>query len=385
MGIFRAITDSVAGTLSDQWKDIYTAGPFDEHVVVSPGVLKNKNNGRGANVHGSEGVITRGSLIFVPENTAAYIFGEGGIDEVILAPGTYEYEGGEDSVFSNGSVDAVFDQVTTRIGFGGIPGQEKRVAFVNLREIRGIPFGTRGPQMYNDRYYRCDLEVFAFGTFSIQVTDPDAFVRNFVPPNTYSYSIDNPSARKQVISEFLQSFITALNSLSSEFRISQLPGQAQAISDRIAEDDLYVGSWPERFGFRVVRVAIENIEFSPESRELVHGFNQNRMSVSAFEDTSQQAANTAAQQKIAQGVQTHGFGDAGGMLFGMKVASAISPGGQIASPAPADQQVAASANPAKAVDYSESIETVRKLKELLDTGVLTQEEFDAKKRELLGL
>ena len=33
----------------------------------------------------------------------------------------------------------------------------------------------------------------------------------------------------------------------------------------------------------------------------------------------------------------------------------------------------------------DSIEKVKKLKELLDMGALTQEEFDAKKRELLGL
>lgn len=30
-------------------------------------------------------------------------------------------------------------------------------------------------------------------------------------------------------------------------------------------------------------------------------------------------------------------------------------------------------------------EEVKKMKELLDTGIITQEEFDAKKKELLGL
>ena len=36
-------------------------------------------------------------------------------------------------------------------------------------------------------------------------------------------------------------------------------------------------------------------------------------------------------------------------------------------------------------DYNEQIETLKKLKDLLDAGVLTQEEFDAKKKEVLGL
>lgn len=33
----------------------------------------------------------------------------------------------------------------------------------------------------------------------------------------------------------------------------------------------------------------------------------------------------------------------------------------------------------------EQIETIKKLKDLLDLGVLSQEEFDAKKKEILGL
>ncbi len=36
-------------------------------------------------------------------------------------------------------------------------------------------------------------------------------------------------------------------------------------------------------------------------------------------------------------------------------------------------------------DYNEKIENVKKLKELLDAGILTQEEFDEKKKQLLGL
>ncbi|MBR3263239.1 MAG: SHOCT domain-containing protein [Lachnospiraceae bacterium] len=35
--------------------------------------------------------------------------------------------------------------------------------------------------------------------------------------------------------------------------------------------------------------------------------------------------------------------------------------------------------------YDEKIEAVKKLKELLDVGILTQEEFDKKKKELLSL
>ena len=35
--------------------------------------------------------------------------------------------------------------------------------------------------------------------------------------------------------------------------------------------------------------------------------------------------------------------------------------------------------------YEEQIDTLNKMKALLDAGILTQEEFDAKKKEILGL
>lgn len=46
------------------------------------------------NVNGSEGVITNGSKIYVPENTAAFIFSESAIEEIITEPGGYEYRHG---------------------------------------------------------------------------------------------------------------------------------------------------------------------------------------------------------------------------------------------------------------------------------------------------
>ena len=158
MGLLKAVSDSVSGVFSDQWKDIITAGSFDEHTVVAPGCLKNTDNGRGQNTRGSNGVISNGSKIFVPENTAAFIFSQSGIENIITIPGEYEYQNGEDSIFNgDGIKKSIFKQAKDRIGYGGISSTQKEIAFVNLREIRDIKFGTRGPQIYNDIFYGCDL------------------------------------------------------------------------------------------------------------------------------------------------------------------------------------------------------------------------------------
>ena len=389
MGLIDAAFDSLEGVLSDQWKDIVTCQPFDEHSLVVPGYRKRSQNGLGAN-RGAEDILSNGSVIFVPENTAAIVFSQAGIEEVITTPGGYEYRNGVTSVFDEkdrrelGIGKILLGQAADRFGFSGMSTEEKHVSFLNLREIRDIKFGTRGPLVYNDLFYGTDLEIYAYGSFTVQVVDPVACIRNFVPAGASSYSFDTPSVRRQMLVEFLHSLMVATNALSSQFRISQLPSQADEIVAGIRADDGNAGTWEERFGIRLVSAAIENIEFSDESRELVHGFSERKMNVRAFEDVSQHAANVAAQQMIAEGVRDNGLGDAGGMLFGMNMASGLNTqNASYAQPSTPAADAAATTAPTASLD--EQIEALQKLKGLMDAGILTTEEFEAKKRQVLGL
>lgn len=389
MGILDAAFDAFSGTLADQWKDIVTVGEFDERTAVAPGVRKRSSEGYGYN-QGQSNILSNGSIIYVPENTAAFIFSQSGIENVITKPGGYEYRDGQLSVFDkqsrdeSGIVKTLFNQTAQRIGFSGMSADDKRVSFVNLRELRGIKFGTRGPLAYNDLYYETDLEVYAYGLFSIKIVEPVAFVRNFLPANARSYSFNDFESRSQLVAEFLHSFIVALNSLSTEYRISQLPSQAGKIADQIRSEGENAGSWKERYGIELCGVAVENIEFSDDSRELVHNYSEKKMSVRAYEGVSTQAGNMAAQQMIAEGVRENGLGDGGNMLFGLGLAGSLNP--QNAS------QATEAAAPAKDVDarpaapsVDDQVETLKKLKELVDMGILTPEEFAAKKKQLLGL
>lgn len=388
MGILDAAFDAFSGTLADQWKDVVTVGEFDERTAVAPGVRKRSNEGYGYN-QGQSNILSNGSIIYVPENTAAFIFSQSGIEDVITRTGGYEYRDGQLSVFDkqsrdeSGIVKTLFNQTAQRIGFSGMSADDKRVSFVNLRELRGIKFGTRGPLAYNDLYYETDLEVYAYGLFSVKIVEPVAFVRNFLPVNVDSYSFNDLESRSQLVAEFLHSFIVALNSLSTEYRISQLPSQAGKIADQIRLEGENAGTWKERFGIELCGVAIENIEFSDDSRELVHGYSEKKMSVRAYEGVSAQAGNMAAQQMIAEGVRENGLGDGGNMLFGLGLAGSLNP--QNAS------QVTGATAPAQDVDtksapsIDDQVETLKKLKELVDMGILTPEEFAAKKKQLLGL
>jgi len=372
VGIITAFKDAVASTFADQWKEIITAGDFDEHTVVAPGVLKTKNLGRGTNTPGSDGVISNGSKIFVPHNTAAIIFNQQAIENVISEPGGYEYTDGDKSIFNgDGLVSPITQQIKKRFGFGGITPDMKQIAFVNLREIRNLKFGTPGPQIYNDPAYGIDLEIHAWGSFSIQIIDPSLFIQNFVPAGVISYSLDDPKAKRQIATEFLQSFSVALNSLSTTYRVAQLPSLENEITTQIAYDAVNAGTWKERFGFVLVKANVESIELSDTSKELLKQYAAKKIELSAYNEVSQKASDISAQQKIAQGIQDNGLGNIGGMLFGMNLAQGLGMNGRNK-----DNEVN---------DINKQLELVKQLKEALDSGILTQEEYETKKREVLGL
>ncbi|MDY2959017.1 SHOCT domain-containing protein [Floccifex sp.] len=111
------------------------------------------------------------------------------------------------------------------------------------------------------------------------------------------------------------------------------------------------------------------IEFSDDSRELVKQYSSKKMDMKTYDDVSQRTSNIAAQQKIAEGIRDNGLGNSGGMVYGMNIAQNLGPTAETKSKMSLDEQ----------------IETLKKLKELVDIGILTQEEFDAKKKEIMGL
>ncbi len=366
MGIFDAFTDALKSTVADQFIDAFTAEPFDEMTAVAPAISKNE---RPLDMERSPGVITNGSRIYVPENTVAIIMDQFGISEILTEPGGYEYWNGRQTVFIEDDIAGVIrNQMMDKLTTGGKLLDEKKVIFVNLREIRDIRFGTRGEQVYHDSYYDVDLAVRAFGNFTIRIVNPELFIRNYLPANTDSYSFADHKAKAQLVGELVQAFITALNSLSATYKVSELPSTAGVLSNKIIGDKI-VSSWEDRFGIRLLNVSVQNIELSDDSKELIKQFASKRMDVKAYEDVSQKAASIAAQQKVSQGVMNHGLGDAGGIVIGMDIA----------------QNLSGATEEKKKLSVDEQVEIIRKYKELLDEGILTEEEFHKKKIEILGL
>jgi membrane protease subunit (stomatin/prohibitin family) len=278
MGLISAGMGAIGGTVADQWIDFFTAPVFDEQTLVAPGVLQEKNSGRGSNRQGSTNVVTDGSRIAVPENTAVVITDGGGIVSVSTEPGYYLFRNdGQPSIFAgSGTRKSLITQAWERFKFGGTPGQQQLIYFVNLREIRNQKFGTPGPLPYKDfslvppgSLQAPVLRLKARGQYSLRIVDPIRFFRNFLPSNVRSYSLADNAASAQLTQEFITAFQAAVQVLSRTTDIASLAAHGPELARALTSEGGPEGSWIERFGLEVVGVAVSAIEYDDASRELM--------------------------------------------------------------------------------------------------------------------
>ena len=86
MGFIQAFMGAAGSSLGDQWKDVIVPADAPATAGVIPSVMKGTNAGRGSNTHGSEGVITNGSKIMVPDSYALVTMQDNMMDRFIGIP-----------------------------------------------------------------------------------------------------------------------------------------------------------------------------------------------------------------------------------------------------------------------------------------------------------
>lgn len=378
MGLIAAASGAVGGTLADQWIDFFTAPAFDEQTLVAPGVLRERNNDRGSNTRASMNVVTDGSRIAVPENTAVIITDGGGIVSMSTEPGYFVFRNdGMPSIFTGSGVhESLISQSWARFKFGGVPGQQQLVYFVNLREIRNLKFGTPGLLPYKDfslvppgSTQAPVLRLKARGQYSVRIVDPLRFFRNFLPSNVQSYSLADDAATSQLTQEFITAFQAALQSLSRTTDIASLAAHGPELAAALTNEGGPEGSWIERFGLEVVGVALSAVEFDQESRELLDKYNKGVLLGGGV-------GNAYAQSTIADSALAMAeSGEGGTGLIGLAMGVGAIGGTVAGLTQPTEPATGTTTDP---------VAVLGQLKELLEQGLITEEQYAAKQQEVLG-
>ena len=386
MGFIKAFAGALGGTFADQWKDFYMPMPnVPGTAAIFQAVPQGINNDRGSNTKASENIITNGSKIIVPEGTALITLQDGAITGLITEPGGFIFSSDDPnakSIFAgDGIIAPLVKQSWERFKFGGQPGAQQLAFYVNLKEIPNNRFGTQAEIYWDDAYLSAQVGAVTRGTYTLKIVDPLLFIKNFVPAQYLQENapifdfadMDNDAGAQlfnEVVSSLSAAFSIYTNDPSKGNRITKIQGDqigfAQSLSQAVEEGY----RWKTDRGLEIVKVAIQAIEYDEDTRKLLSD-------VKKADALSGARGNSFMQQSVARGMQAAGEnpnGGAGAMAFMGMGLNAV--GGAVGG---LQRQVNQSGQ------EEDPYEKLAKYKKMLDEGLITQEDYDAQKKKILGV
>jgi membrane protease subunit (stomatin/prohibitin family) len=386
MGLIQAVKGAVGGMLGDQWKDFYTIPDgLPSTAALFAAVAHGTNAGRGSNTHGSSNIITNGSKIIVPEGYGLLLFQDGKITGLAAEAGAYEWKSDDlnsKSIFAgDGLVDSLIMQSWERFKFGGQPGSQQAAFFVSLKELPDNRFGTQSEIYWDDGFLNTQVGAMTRGSYTMKIVDPILFVKNFVPATylqpgqVFDFTdIDNAAASQlfnEVVGSLAPAFSLYTNDPSKGNRITKIQqdaiGFAKSLSDAV--ENAY--QWKSDRGLVIAKTAIVSIEYDANTKELLK-------TVQRADALSGARGNSNLQASVAAGMQAAGENGGAAGMMGIGMAS-----GMMGGMGGLQQPVAPPAAPAPAAD--DPIAKLKKAKEMLDLGLISQADYDALKNKALGL
>lgn len=272
MGLIKAFTGAVGGTLADQWKEFFSCDALDKEVLAVRG--QKQVSSRGANKKGNDNVITSGSGIAVADGQCMMIVEQGKIVEVCAEPGEYTYNAStEPSLFGGNLEDSIMETFRTigkRFMYGGDSGKDQRVYYFNTKELIDNKFGTPNPIPFRIVDSKIDLDVDVSvrcsGVYSYRISNPLLFYTNVCGNIEEEYTRQEIDA--QLKSEFISALQPAFSRLSDlEIRPNQIVAHntelEQAMNSALSE------KWRELRGLEVVSVALNSVTLPDEDLEMI--------------------------------------------------------------------------------------------------------------------
>lgn len=300
MGLIKALTSSASSALGDQFKEFVTCPTIDKDVLIQRGEVHHGSGNPGY----SEGIISNGSAIAVPQGMAMMIIDNGEIREFTAEPGTFTYDNGtEPSIFSGGLGQGIIDTFKTigkRFTYGGQTAKDQRVYFVNLLTVTGNKFGSPQPKKITDEKYGM-LEVTFFGEYAFKVTDPIILVNQVIganPKDTVTYEeIVGTQLKNKFVEKLTQAISVVMRKHKVSFGDMGMYGSDLSDEMNVCLDE----SWKQMYGLEIVDVAIADLNLTDESMARVNKIDDATIFSNANLQSGLMASATADAMKTAAG------------------------------------------------------------------------------------
>lgn len=298
MGLIRAAKGAAGGVFGDQWKEYFYCGSMSSDTLVSKS--RKKTSRRSSNRHGSENIISNGSVIAVNDGQCMIIVEQGKVVDVCAEPGEYVYDSfTEPSLFCSDLEDGivqVFDQIGKRFGFGGETPEDQRVYFINTKELTGNKYGTPGPVPFRvidaNLGLDIDISVRCFGEYSYRIANPILFYTNVCG------NVESEFTREELDGQLRSELMTALQPAFARIsamgiRYSELPGHTMELSDAL--NQILSEKWEKLRGIHIVSLGVSSIKASEEDEAMLKELQKNAV----FRNPAMAAAHMVGAQASA--------------------------------------------------------------------------------------
>ncbi|MCL2063377.1 MAG: SPFH domain-containing protein [Candidatus Cloacimonetes bacterium] len=337
---------------------------------------------------------TNSTLIVMPGEEAIFI--KGGVIEQVFDNGSYKLS----------TENYPFISRLRNMFTGGISTFNCVVYFVKTTHSLEVKWGTTSPIQVRDKLLGIATKIRARGAYRIQVNNPQKFLTKLVGNNANmitSQTLLDDYFANEFQSKIKASITRALNETQTE-----LLGIEARILEFSEAVEPFFGEVLEDYGLRIIKFSIAALDIDDD--ELRRRYDEigmdaiaklrnaqadkGVMDVLGDDWGRQQAANILgklADNPGSGGVAATGAGlgmgmAAGGIFGGMAqqmLTPIQQPPQQPTSPHPSGRFTQKSAETSQ-TNTEDPVATLKKLKEMLDLGLIEQSEFDAKKAEIMS-
>lgn len=239
------------------------------------------------------------------------------------------------------------------------------VYFVALKTFIDLGWGTSSPILFRDSEFRM-VNLRAHGSFAVRVGDPRTLLRTLVGTQGLetTYAVEQ-YMRKIVVSKLAQILPTVMST------VLDLPAKYEELAVKIKQA---VFDEFDQYGLDLVDLIVEAITVPPEVQEAINRAAGTR---AVDHDELNHYERVMRSEALRDAAKQPGSAAGAGLAAGLGVGAGMGIAREMANqPSPIPE--------ADAKPTVEQVKTkLRELKELLDDGLISQEDFNIKKKSLL--
>lgn len=298
--------------------------------------------------------IKNASKLIVGPGQGAVLVYEGKVVDVLTEEGTFNLKTDNHPFFTT--------LVNLRQNFESE--HKLHIYFYRKAQVTNQQWGTSSPVKFIDEQYNLPVEMGANGTFSYQISDVEHFFKDIVGART---EVSNSEIRDLILGRLSQNIVTTIHKLGYSY--NQIDGHLTEIGQELAT---LLNEETQKLGFTLTDFRVDGTLFDEQTQERIGRI----ADVTADSQAAQAGGLTYAELEKLRALRDAARNEGGLSGSGVQMGVGLEMGKQMGA---ATQLM----NERSSADDDLSRRLAR-LRLLRDENVITDADYEAKKRELLN-